>query len=414
MYIHIPYLNRQLSKRKEQKLYEIKPFGSAIRYKRLDMKMTLEEAAEGICSVSYLSKLENNLIAPGERFLHLLIERFSLHESFEIDLEQYEKDKQDCITALLFHKKLDASILTTYAKREDYQAFLIQMSYAVIENNKDEAFQAYNLLRGYVVNLKDDELAIYFILSSIMLYRDHRYSEGYELLKLIPYISEESHEQLSLLVIKLKLLNAYKMYKPSEISMSYQYFLERLIELQYFPLLQAIRVEHLTYEAYYHKPRFIHKHMTKMVDVPEQQKAYIHAKALFYEHQYKHVIKEAVKYYKDDQKWLILYVKALDQLAYTDDIIHVINHSDELNDHGYGSKLLLNHMKYKHMMSKDDLLNYLRRTIFGFKHISDDYQLLDYIMTDAQNLFSKYQYYKEAVQVTKTLLPRLKTLNQAN
>ena len=414
MYIHIPYLKKQLDKRKEQKLYEIKPFGSAIRFKRLEMKMTLEEAAEGICSVSYLSKLENNLIAPGERFLKLLIDRFALHESFDIDLDQYENDKQTCMSALLFESKLDSTILSTYEKREDYQAYLIQMTYAVINHMQTEAFQKYNLLRGYVINLKDDEIALYFILSSIMLYRDHRYSEGYELLNLVPELANDTDEHLNLLLTKLKLVNAYKMNKSSEISISYPYYTYRLIELQYFPLLQSISLEQLKHEAYFQPSRYIKKHMSKMVDVPNHIKEYIQAKAHFYKQKYTEVYHKAIEYYKDSECWLVLYLMTLDQLGLINDIVYLINHVDELKHAKLGSKILLNHFRYKYMASKEDLLNYLRRTVLGFKHISDDYQLLDYIMTDAQNLFSKHQYYKEAVQVMKTLIPRLKTLNQAN
>ena len=37
-------------------------FGAAIKRKRIERNMTLEESAEDICSISYLSKIENNLL----------------------------------------------------------------------------------------------------------------------------------------------------------------------------------------------------------------------------------------------------------------------------------------------------------------------------------------------------------------
>ena len=69
MNMNLMHIKKQVRNRKEQKIYESKPIGSAIKFKRKEMNMTLEEGAEGICSVSYLSKLENNLIEAGVRFV---------------------------------------------------------------------------------------------------------------------------------------------------------------------------------------------------------------------------------------------------------------------------------------------------------------------------------------------------------
>ena len=62
--MNIIVFRRLVRSRKECKLYETKPIGSAIKFKRKAMNMTLEEGSEGICSVSYLSKIENNFGLP--------------------------------------------------------------------------------------------------------------------------------------------------------------------------------------------------------------------------------------------------------------------------------------------------------------------------------------------------------------
>ena len=61
--MNIIVFRRLVRSRKECKLYETKPIGSAIKFKRKAMNMTLEEGSEGICSVSYLSKIENEAIS---------------------------------------------------------------------------------------------------------------------------------------------------------------------------------------------------------------------------------------------------------------------------------------------------------------------------------------------------------------
>ena len=55
------------------------------------MGMTLEEGAAGICSISYLSKLENNQIEPNLDFVDQLVERFDIKEQLTFDDYQYEK-----------------------------------------------------------------------------------------------------------------------------------------------------------------------------------------------------------------------------------------------------------------------------------------------------------------------------------
>ena len=45
-------------------------FGAAIKRKRIERNMTLEESAEDICSISYLSKIENSLLEPSPKYFH--------------------------------------------------------------------------------------------------------------------------------------------------------------------------------------------------------------------------------------------------------------------------------------------------------------------------------------------------------
>ncbi|MDX9691419.1 MAG: helix-turn-helix transcriptional regulator [Acholeplasmataceae bacterium] len=414
MHIHLPFLKKQLAKRKEHKLYEMKPIGSAIRYKRKEMNLTLEEACEGICSISYLSKLENNQIEPGNRFLNQLIERFQIHESFEVDTSQYEEDKRQIAQSLLFERELHYAILDEYDDRDDYQAYLIHMYVAVFSKNNDLAMKKYNSIRGYVCNLKDDELTIFFILTSIILYREHKFSEAYELLQLMPELSHDTYEHLNLLTSKLLLKNAFRMNKRSEITINYTPYVNRLVELNLYELINAIKGDFITYEASYLHHRLVYKTTERMVHFSEEDKNYVHAKAFYHKSDYLQTYQLAKKYYKNKSKWLVLYLMAVDQLQKNDEMIHILSHVDDLLDICYGSSILLLHMKHKYLSSKEQLLEYLRKNILGFTHLTDEYTLLDFIMMDAQNLFSKYQYYKEAVQVTSKILPRLKTLNQAN
>ncbi len=77
-----------------------------IKNERIRRNQTLEEMAKGICSVSYLSKLENNVIKPSEYYVKALLEKIDVDyddarfKNYDVELnlainyyfyEQYEK-----------------------------------------------------------------------------------------------------------------------------------------------------------------------------------------------------------------------------------------------------------------------------------------------------------------------------------
>ena len=74
-------IRKQLISRKETQFVINSPLGSTIKFRRKQLNMTLEETAEDLSSVSYLSKLENNLIKPNHKYVKLLEKR--LNTTFE-------------------------------------------------------------------------------------------------------------------------------------------------------------------------------------------------------------------------------------------------------------------------------------------------------------------------------------------
>ena len=77
-----------LAHQPEVKLQETKnTVGSIVRWERKRRNMTLHEGAEGICSVSYLSKVENSLIEPSEQILDNLKKRLEIETLIDFDLQ---------------------------------------------------------------------------------------------------------------------------------------------------------------------------------------------------------------------------------------------------------------------------------------------------------------------------------------
>ena len=103
----ITALNKK--KRNENKISDTHSIGTIARKRRQELRLTLEQVADKICSVSYLSKVEANKIVPNPSCVQLLMEKMdmpmyeryllenedeSLRESlnyfYTLDIENYE------------------------------------------------------------------------------------------------------------------------------------------------------------------------------------------------------------------------------------------------------------------------------------------------------------------------------------
>lgn len=85
-------------------------YSQVIKAERIKHNMTLEEMAKGICSVSYLCKLENQDIVPAEDYVNSLFERVNIDYKNLIDSEAEEE----------LNTIIEAYFLCDYEKINDY------------------------------------------------------------------------------------------------------------------------------------------------------------------------------------------------------------------------------------------------------------------------------------------------------
>jgi len=154
--MNLNYLDRQLRKRKDLKHFEIKPIGSAIRLKRKELKMTLEEGAEGICSISYLSKLENNQIDPNLDFVDQLIERFGIREQIHYDEQRYQNDLKELTEKMVMQEELTRSYIEGYQDREDHQARVIHLIESALRKEYAVVLEHFKVVTQFIPHLKQN------------------------------------------------------------------------------------------------------------------------------------------------------------------------------------------------------------------------------------------------------------------
>ncbi len=407
--MNLKHVYRQLKKRKELKHFEVRPIGSALRIKRKEMKMTLEEGAEGICSVSYLSKLETNQIVPNLDFVDRLVERFGLKEKIAYDSEQFESDFNDLKHFMFQLEQPSFSYMENYIEREDHQALIIRLIEFAITKNCDQALHYFQELVPFLPHLKDEELTMVLLSAAEAFVLEENYQDAYRMATEIPKTSE-SNEHLHLLTLRLKLIISFLEHKPSDLMTKYHTYIQEVESLGYYHLAKEMKRYLLVYLAQYHLPDEILK-LSICLDRERRLSNLPYAIACFMHQDYEKVVLLA-----RDQKplndWLMIYLLAMERTSRFEEIKHTINHRipDTLNK---TEKLILTHFIAKYEKDEKGQLHYLRRDLLGNRISSDNPICLEYIMMDASRWFAKYQFYKEAYLVIQQYQPRIKKLRLA-
>jgi transcriptional regulator with XRE-family HTH domain len=180
LYIQLHQIKKQLNYRKTHRPFETLPLGSAMKFRRKELHMTLEEAALDLTSVSYLSKLENNLIKPIMRFIKLFEERLKM----KFDQHEYDHDYHDqihhALLALHQDQMMDDSIYAQYKNKQNQQSYLFIFTHHILSNEYDKIKPYYESLKSYVPNLLDDEMTLFLTCVTKVLMKEERYLDAYE------------------------------------------------------------------------------------------------------------------------------------------------------------------------------------------------------------------------------------------
>lgn len=407
--MNILQLKRQLKKRKENKHYEIKPIGSAIRIKRKEMNMTLEEGADGICSVSYLSKLETNQIDPNMDFVERLVERFDLKEKIAYNQEQYEKDLMTITDWLIHLKEPIVDQLGSYEERKDHQAYLIGLLIHTMRKQKDEMRQGIRLMHPFIPHLKQEELVLLLMCMCELLLIEEHLMDAYQVVCEIPDQHETSYDHY-ILALRLRLIIAFRMHHDVEIHLHYHHYLQEVNHQGYYHLAKEIRQYELIYLAHSLSPEAIKRiqqtsdRYFELGNLPRAISSFIHQ-------HYDDVIKLA-KQQTDYQGWIFIYLASLFHQNEIDEIKTFIEHH---KDHTYNpSEHLFMKWMYLKINHPSQALPPLIKQNLHIENISIDHPLIiEYMMKDMAFELSHAQYYKDAYHILSYHFRKSKSLKKS-
>lgn len=178
--------------------------GSIVRWQRKQKNMTLNEGAEGICSISYLSKVENNLIEPSELILNDLKKRFEIEDLINYDLERFEEHYELIISCFFNYKEIPLMLFKLYESNTDYKSKLVLFSFYLFKNNLTKAKVIYKDLEFEINKFTHDEINLFYYLTAKMLEKEGRFYLSLKVLNLTNIIDKDS--KLSMLVDFKKIL----------------------------------------------------------------------------------------------------------------------------------------------------------------------------------------------------------------
>lgn len=179
-------LKNKINKRiKNSSRNDFQDIGGYIKKKRKELNVTQDVISNGICSVSYLSKIENNQIIPKEFYVREIMDKL------DVDKEYYEKDIND---SLYLNKLLqgifycdDPIIKKTYTEiqmiEHNLTINICKLVYYVYFGKEDEN-QYVMMLENLVNNMNNFELKTYLLLASLYYISIDKFKIALEILLL--------------------------------------------------------------------------------------------------------------------------------------------------------------------------------------------------------------------------------------
>lgn len=399
-------------KRKSFDLREDQTIGSALRYARTVLGLTLEEAAEGICSVSYLSKLETNQIKGSKKLLDQLTSRFHVKQASFEDRDLFDQCLNHIVEYLLLNEPFNDRLVEPFLEHTDYQGLICKLLLAYVNQDDGQFSDIFFEMDFMIPALKDLEFSLVTSIVANVLYRHGKYQQAFEIMTFIPQ-SFELPYGISIIKRHIMLSCALKLNRTIELINHYHDYLNELARMHFMELYKDMRFKYLEYEAYHHTTDRATRKYASERDLGDFDKTYLSIKTLYHNGQYRQVLLQIGQDYRNHQGIFVIYLMTLDHLNERTKIEELLRSFERHQIQCIYSKSLIRHLEIKLYGTKEEILKYLRNDIMHLKKFPEDIMLVEYLMLDCQKLFESYQYYKEANQIIHHMMPIIFNLRKA-
>ncbi|UNL87541.1 helix-turn-helix transcriptional regulator [Priestia koreensis] len=159
--------------------------GDVIKYERIKLQVTQEELCKDICSVSYLSKIENGATTPSNEIIELLFHKLNI-DFFQVNDEKSENDRRLSLIHIyqdLIEKKKNIDEGTVIAELTGFKTVtqnkilseLILARFYLSKKKTDEADQIIMKLETIIDNYYSHEKFIFYKNKGLLYYLNGDY-----------------------------------------------------------------------------------------------------------------------------------------------------------------------------------------------------------------------------------------------
>ncbi len=172
-----------LYKQKHGELINQKKYSVFLKRKRLEKKLTLEYLADGVCAISYLSRIENNLVEVSEEYF------VKLFNKLDVDFYSLKETKEneifgDLLKCFLLNDENKAMEIIEQALKTN---FYVDLEYDLMVLYDNIIKKLYREARIQIIELNkkidvlmDNELTFYLFLTALYTFRTNQVLFAYK------------------------------------------------------------------------------------------------------------------------------------------------------------------------------------------------------------------------------------------
>jgi hypothetical protein len=108
---------------------------------------------------------------------------------------------------------------------------------------------------------------------------------------------------------------------------------------------------------------------------------------------------------------MMLYLLSLEHLKETSKIIQILEQYPKANHPRLD--IIIKHLKHKYKSTQEEQMNYIKRDILTLQGMTEDHEILNFLLKDCEQMLIKHQYYKDAVSLYRIFMKKLNNLSFA-
>lgn len=405
MYINLGYLRGQMRLRNPEIVNNNDNIGSMLKHHRLKLKLTLEDSAEGICSISYLSKIENSLIRPSKKYI------LQLEEKYNTSFETVNSTHHEMLHQIIENMFYDVLELYDESLFDDdnYQTKLNGFGYYMCHKDYDNARIKLFELNPYIKNFNDLELCFYVYLTSKLLSSEGRLKDAFSILAIS--VDNVQNLFLKILIKAERFYLATKMHHHAYITIHFDNLLDLLTENEFYHKVHAIKFYYISYLASFVNEVVLEDFLSKTKHIQSFELSYLKAKHHYINMQYE-VAYDVIKNQPiDDIGTYQLSLMTLNRMQNKKNLKDKLTEIPKIEDKHLQLVIKYLELKTQPKIQIETLVEFIKSNVLKLNDLPDDIDYLNFWYEEGHQYFKKVGYYKDATLLGHLIFRKMKDLN---